>query len=327
MRADDLDHHEFLQLNPTEGLIQFGGERALLVDAVAMGLLRKNLVDSFGATAARTVLTQFGFANGWRMSEAIQSQFESAEEWALAGTRLPALGGLCHFEASSQGPLSKEGAVMVASYEADQHLLHFGQANHCVCWTMCGLLSGFLSRATGKEIFVLEDRCLASGAAACHLVGRTREAWGDENSAELNFFDKGDLSELLGIGLKRVVEELKTAERKLLLHHRALVRVAAQDVAPLGLVARSAPMRRVVDLARRVAKVDATVLLTGESGSGKERVARLVHDDSMRASGPFIAVNCGAITETLLESELFGHARGAFTGAAIDRPEIGRAHV
>ncbi|MDP3501198.1 MAG: sigma-54-dependent Fis family transcriptional regulator [Myxococcales bacterium] len=322
MRADDLDHHEFLQLNPTEGLIQFGGERALLVDAVAMGLLRKNLVDSFGATAARTVLTQFGFANGWRMSEAIQSQFESAEEWALAGTRLPALGGLCHFEASSQGPLSKEGAVMVASYEAEQHLLHFGQANHCVCWTMCGLLSGFLSRATGKEIFVLEDRCLASGAAACHLVGRTREAWGDENSAELNFFDKGDLSELLGIGLKRVVEELKTAERKLLLHHRALVRVAAQDVAPLGLVARSAPMRRVVDLARRVAKVDATVLLTGESGSGKERVARLVHDDSMRASGPFIAVNCGAITETLLESELFGHARGAFTGAAIDRPGL-----
>ncbi len=85
MRADDLDHHEFLQLNPEEGIIRFGGERALLVDAVAMGLLRKNLVDSFGATAARTVLTQFGFANGWRMSEAIESQFESPAEWANAG--------------------------------------------------------------------------------------------------------------------------------------------------------------------------------------------------------------------------------------------------
>ncbi len=321
MLAADLDHHEFLQLSPDEGLIQFGGERALLVDAVAMGMLRKNLVDSFGAIAARTVLTQFGFANGWRMSEAIESQFESPEELAQAGIRVPALGGLCRFE-NSTGPLSKEGAVMVASYEADQHLLHFGQADHSICWTLCELLSGFLSRATGKEIFVLEDRCLGAGAAACHLVGRTREEWGDSGSDELHFFDKRDLSELLGIGLKRVVEELKTAERKLLLHHRALVRVAAQDVAPLGLVARSAPMRRVVDLARRVAKVDATVLLTGESGSGKERVARLVHDDSMRASGPFIAVNCGAITETLLESELFGHARGAFTGAAVDRPGL-----
>jgi hypothetical protein len=76
------------------------------------------------------------------------------------------------------------------------------------------------------------------------------------------------------------------------------------------------------DLARRVAKVDATVLITGESGVDKERIARLVHVESTRAAGPFIAVNCGAITETLLESELFGHTRGAFTGAASDRPGL-----
>ena len=96
--------------------------------------------------------------------------------------------------------------------------------------------------------------------------------------------------------------------------------LVAED--PLGIVARSPTMRQVVDLARRVAKVDSTVLITGESGSGKERVARLVHKESMRAAGPFVAVNCGAITETLLESELFGHARGAFTGATQDRPGL-----
>ena len=81
-------------------------------------------------------------------------------------------------------------------------------------------------------------------------------------------------------------------------------------------------MRRLVHLARRIAKVDSTLLITGESGSGKELIARLVHDESARAHGPFIAVNCGAITESLLESELFGHARGAFTGAAGDRPGL-----
>jgi two-component system, NtrC family, response regulator HydG len=91
---------------------------------------------------------------------------------------------------------------------------------------------------------------------------------------------------------------------------------------PLGIIAKSPTMRQLVDLGCRVAKVDSTVLITGESGSGKERIARLVHAESTRAAGPFIAVNCGAITETLLESELFGHARGAFSGATQDRPGL-----
>jgi two-component system response regulator HydG len=70
----------------------------------------------------------------------------------------------------------------------------------------------------------------------------------------------------------------------------------ARDVEePLGPVARSPAMRQLVDLACRVAKVDSTVLITGESGSGKERIARLVHEESTRAAGPFIAVNCGAM--------------------------------
>jgi two-component system, NtrC family, response regulator HydG len=104
---------------------------------------------------------------------------------------------------------------------------------------------------------------------------------------------------------------------------RASTGVACHAVEkPDGIVAISHRMQQVVDLARRVAKVDATVLITGESGSGKERIARLVHDESTRAAGPFVAINCGAITETLLESELFGHARGAFTGAVSDRPGL-----
>jgi DNA-binding NtrC family response regulator len=88
------------------------------------------------------------------------------------------------------------------------------------------------------------------------------------------------------------------------------------------MVAKSPRMRQLLDLTRRVASVDSTVLITGESGSGKERIARFVHEESTRAAGPFIAINCGAITETLLESELFGHARGAFTGATQDRPGL-----
>jgi len=80
-------------------------------------------------------------------------------------------------------------------------------------------------------------------------------------------------------------------------------------------VGRSAAMQEVLERVQRVAPTDATVLVTGESGTGKELVARALHVTSRRGDKPFVPVNCAAITETLLESELFGHAKGAFTGA------------
>src|SRR3954452_25201298 len=103
MRAEDLDHEELLELDSEGGLIRFAGQRALLLDAVAMGLLRKYLVENFGLTAARTVLTQFGFAHGWRMAEALRSeyQWDSDEEWRRAGTRIHELEGLFRVAAGS----------------------------------------------------------------------------------------------------------------------------------------------------------------------------------------------------------------------------------
>ncbi|MCA9617411.1 MAG: sigma 54-interacting transcriptional regulator [Myxococcales bacterium] len=324
LRAADLHHSELLELDPEAGVIRFAGQRAVLLDAVAMGVLRNYLVENFGVTAARAVLTQFGFAHGWRMAEALKAQFDwdTVEDWRRAGAKLHTLSGLFHVDAARSNPLAKEGSVIVASYEAEQHLLHLGRSDTPVCWTICGLTSGYLSRVVGEEIFVLEDRCAAAGHSSCHLLGRTREDWGEERAEELRFFEQSRLSECLDVSLQRVVETLKGAEKRLREHRRVLVRIAAEDDDPSGLIARSAAMRRVVSLAHRVAAVDSTVLLTGESGAGKERIARLVHDASPRAEGPLVAVNCGAISETLLESELFGHVRGAFTGATHDRPGL-----
>src|SRR5439155_465158 len=89
-----------------------------------------------------------------------------------------------------------------------------------------------------------------------------------------------------------------------------------------GGVVRRRAVRRALELVARVAGHPTTVLITGERGTGKEVIAQAIHRASPRAAGPFVAVNCAAIPDTLLESELFGYVKGAFTGAAGDRPGL-----
>ena len=105
-------------------------------------------------------------------------------------------------------------------------------------------------------------------------------------------------------------------------HENALLRETVAEVARPGeLIGQSAAMRKVFDAIETVGPTDATVLVTGESGTGKELVARAIHQASPRRFHPLVVIHCGALTETLLESELFGHEKGAFTGASTARKE------
>ncbi len=131
-----------------------------------------------------------------------------------------------------------------------------------------------------------------------------------------------------------VTKPFATSELQALVHKalekRAIVSENERLRAQLGreqgreLLGQSEPMRRVADMIRRIAGARTTVLITGESGTGKERIARALHDAGDRRTKPFLVVNCGAIPEALIEAELFGHERGAFTGAVTSRGGIFR---
>ncbi|MDL2716795.1 MAG: sigma-54 dependent transcriptional regulator [Acidobacteriota bacterium] len=124
-------------------------------------------------------------------------------------------------------------------------------------------------------------------------------------------FEKGDLLHVLGRALER---------HRILAENRALKQKVWKRDSYGGLLGESPGMRALFALIEKVAPTDTTVLVTGESGTGKELVAEAIHRGSPRRAGPFVAVNSSALTDTLAESELFGHERGAFTGAVASRP-------
>src|SRR3989449_134702 len=126
---------------------------------------------------------------------------------------------------------------------------------------------------------------------------------------------RGLMAQILGEDGHQVVVARALRQRRSSAENRRLKRKISEKYSLQNVVGRSEAMLQVYRTAARVASTDATVLVVGESGTGKELVARAIHGASRRAQGPFIAVDCGAIAEGVLESELFGHARGSFTGA------------
>jgi DNA-binding NtrC family response regulator len=326
---------EVLDFRPADGTIRLHEQRVVILSAAAMGLLTRELIETLGHDAARHLLLRFGFADGYHDAVSLRdrSTWTDPIEGLRAGLALHRLEGLVHGELSSVSLDEGTGefaasVVWKHSYVAEQHVHHFGTGDETVCWSLSGYLSGYASACLQREIYFRETACVGQGAPECLVVGRAAESWGGDLPALRADFQgehlgreverlRDSVREQLN-DLDRRAQAVEIRERELNLLRERVAHMAAQQ----SFIAESAGMKQVLEYAARVAPLETTVLVQGDSGTGKEFIVKLIHDQSTRAGGPFISVNCAALTETLLESELFGHVRGAFTGAVRDKPGL-----
>ena len=312
------DISECLFFSPGDGRIWLQDQRVVLMHTEALGSLRREMVDSLGLKQARGLLTRAGYVSGARDAQLVRKQWPDAEPLAsaIAGTRLHALEGMVQVELVHVAYDAKTGSyegefLWHNSSEDDEHIAAYGVGGSPACWMQVGYATGYVSTLFGRLIVFRELECRSMGDGHCRVVGKSAHQWDgvEEDMRYLNAhefvdaaaYDRGD----------EQAAELPSADR----------------VAGDAMVGASSAFKAACQQLSRVARTSATVLFTGESGVGKEKFANMLHQISPRKNQPFIAVNCAAIPETLIESELFGVERGAFTGATMSRPgRFERAH-
>lgn len=304
------DLSECLFFSPGDGRIWLQDQRMVLMHAEALGALRRELIESMGLDKARGLLTRMGYLSGARDAELVRRQWPDADPpvAAVAGTRLHALEGKVKVEVvrvsydAATGEYQGE-FLWHNSSEDDAHIAVYGVGGSPACWMQAGYATGYVSTLFGRLILFREVACRSAGDAQCRVIGRSVELW-DDPQEDLRYLQLGED----GPDAEPAAAALASW-------------TAPGDASPdPTLVGASSAFNAAFHMVRRVAPTPATVLFTGESGVGKEMFARSLHRSSDRAGQPFVAINCAAIPETLIESELFGVERGAYTGAGASRP-------
>ena len=307
-----------LHFSPEQGHIQLFGQRMLLMHAGAFAGLRRDIVKAMGTEGAREMMTRLGWQQGFEDGERVRclvpnpTAAQLAEALAL-GPRLREIEGFVLNQPVEAMLVDVERGELWGdflwrdSWEAEAHLAHCGVSDQPACWTMSGYADGYTLAVTGVAVQWREVECVAMGHSCCRVVGRTVAQWEAHDRQ---------------VSVLSPQEAASRAQPKPSFAVTTAV-ATADGPAPLpGLIGQSSAMAQLNRQVRKVAQTDCTVLFKGESGVGKERLAQALHRLSRRIDGPWVAVNCAALPSELIEAEMFGVERGAYTGA--DRTREGR---
>lgn len=296
-----------LRFNIESGQIWLDENRMLLMHAKALGALRQELFESLGPKRAKGLLFRMGFAAGQNDAYFAQKLYGEGDNYDVfkIGPELHAFEGLVRSTILDAKIDWEEGTFFGTvncdnSWEAESHLQLFGVSSEPACWNMAGYASGYVTRFFKRVIIFRETQCVCCGASACMLEGRPLEAWGNED-----FLEHCLSPETQETSFEQLQDELWQL----------------REQRPAGKLVGSSPaFSAAFSLLSKAANSPITVLLLGETGVGKEVFAQWLHENSDRADKPFVAVNCAAIPNDLIESELFGVQKGAYTGAQASRP-------
>ncbi len=316
---------DLVRFEPERGIIRMDDERMVLEHSQAFAERRREIVEALGMRGARALYTRIGYLKGTTDGERwlIKRHLPAAEALA-AGMRSCAVYGYVVTAANTltmnpstrrfDGDFQWHGSI-----EAESHRALFGTGAWPACWEVTGYACGFCTLIAGAPILCCEYECVAMGHPTCRIQARPLVEW-DDPSDDLAFLNIGPFVNRFA---KRAAIAVPASAQT-----EAGAEVGAAARAPnRELVGASAGFVRVVRLLERVAGTDTTVLFQGESGVGKEMFARALHEISPRAGRPLVTVNCAAIPADLVEAELFGVEKGAYTGAVASRlGRFERAH-
>lgn len=311
-----------IQFDAQHGQIWFEENRMLLLHTSIMGYLRKDLYQMLGHERTKHFFIRCGYQAGMKDAEVTNKLRPNmtAEEAFMAGPQMHGIRGMVQVEVNTL-KLSHETGNFYAdfnwlhSFESEVHLNEFGTSNEPACWMLLGYACGYSSFVMGQTIIYQETKCSAKGDDHCQIIGKPLAAW--ENADELIRFMSPDPVADQIIALQA---ELKTLKQN-------IYTPAEADYTMFNSVGESAAYRQVCELLKKSAGSKVAVLLQGETGVGKEAFARGIHETSQRKNSAFIAVNCASIPPDLIEAELFGVEKGAYTGATQSRMgKFERAH-
>ena len=324
MRAEDIKWTDIFSIDKKTGFPMLESHRTVFIGMTGLARLRADLIRSIGRDYTALICFRYGYETGIVLALVIKEHYhlDRPEEFLKACGMLMTMAGGAHVEFrdmqfDSQGRLVHCTGIWRNSIEAYLGRSEPETSPIPVCAVISGMMSGYASAVYGSDILFREKTCEGRGEENCAFEARLLSDWGTDIEAPQNMVVLGNLEEevirlraaLLNVqqDMARQTCEIRDLKQSIRIHEDAEI------------VYRSEAFARTLTLASKVASTRSTVLLQGESGTGKEVIAHFIHNHAESAAEPFLAINCAALPMNLLESELFGHKRGAFTGADSDK--------